>query len=279
MPTFTAPDDTRLAYHLCGDGPPVICLPGGPMQDSDYLDDLGGLSARYQLVLLDPRGTGDSEDPLDPDTYRCDHQVADVEALRAHLGLDTVTLLAHSAGTNLAVSYAAAHPDRVERLVLVCPSVYAVGIGVGTDDRRAVVLTRAGEPWYEASADAFERLNSGEGNEGDMSALAPFGYARWDETSIAHQLSCLTGRNDEAAALFAADGAFDQAAIRTALGKLDAPVLLVGGELDVNSPAAVLPAYAALFADATLVVQPGAAHHPWLDDPAAFAATVTAFLG
>lgn len=50
-----------------------------------------------QLVLLDLRGTGDSAVPDDPATYRCDRQAADVEALRAHLGLERVDLLAHSA--------------------------------------------------------------------------------------------------------------------------------------------------------------------------------------
>src|SRR5690242_20158851 len=46
MPTFTAPDGTRLAYRLmgggsgAGDGDPVLCVPGGPT-DSRYLGDLG----------------------------------------------------------------------------------------------------------------------------------------------------------------------------------------------------------------------------------------------
>src|SRR6516165_8113175 len=107
METFTAPDETRLAYNVVGRGSPLICLPGGPMQDSAYLGDLGGLSRHYQLVLLDPRGTGGSQTPADAGTYRCDRQVDDVEALRVHLGLDQVALLANSAGANLAVLYAA----------------------------------------------------------------------------------------------------------------------------------------------------------------------------
>jgi pimeloyl-ACP methyl ester carboxylesterase len=37
--------------------------------------------------------------------------------------------------------------------------------------------------------------------------------------------------------------------------------------------------FAALFADAALVVQPAAGHSPWLDDPALFTATITEFLG
>jgi proline iminopeptidase len=42
-------------------------------------------------------------------------------------------------------------------------------------------------------------------------------------------------------------------------------------------PAAVREA-AQLFNNATVVVQPGAAHFPWVDDPAAFASAISAFL-
>jgi pimeloyl-ACP methyl ester carboxylesterase len=88
MVIFAGTDGTRLAYHQAGEGRPLLCVPGGPMQASAYLGDLGGLSAHRSLVLLDLRGTGASAIPADPATYRCDRQVDDVEALRVHLGLD-----------------------------------------------------------------------------------------------------------------------------------------------------------------------------------------------
>lgn len=49
MPTVTAPDGTRLAYRAAGTGDPLLCLPGGPMRDSRYLADLGGLAAHRHL--------------------------------------------------------------------------------------------------------------------------------------------------------------------------------------------------------------------------------------
>ena len=119
MPTFSAPDDTLLAYRTAGDGDPVVCLPGGPMQDSIYLGDLGGLSRHRQLVVLDLRGTGRSATPDDASSYRCDRIVDDVEALREHLGLARMDLLGHSAGVNLAVLYAARYPENVSRLALI----------------------------------------------------------------------------------------------------------------------------------------------------------------
>jgi pimeloyl-ACP methyl ester carboxylesterase len=137
--TLLGPDGTRLAYSRAGEGPLLVCLPGGPMQASAYLGDLGGLTAHRSLVLPDLRGTGASAVPADPSTYRCDRQVGDVEALRAHLGADRLDLLAHSAGAALALLYAARHPDRVGSLVLVTPSPRVVGVEV-TDDVLGTVL-------------------------------------------------------------------------------------------------------------------------------------------
>src|SRR4051812_42992500 len=102
MPGFRAFDRTELSYDVVGCGRPVICLPGGPMQASAYLGDLGGLSERVRLIRLDLRGTGRSQEQGDPTSYRCDRLVDDVEALRTHLGLDRIDVLAHSAGANLA---------------------------------------------------------------------------------------------------------------------------------------------------------------------------------
>jgi pimeloyl-ACP methyl ester carboxylesterase len=152
MAIFAGTDGTRLAYHQAGEGRPLLCVPGGPMQASAYLGDLGGLSAYRSLVLLDLRGTGASAIPADPATYRCDRLVDDVEALRVHLGLDRIDLLGHSAGAALALLYAARHLDRVGRLVLLNPSPRAVGLEITDADRRQVAELRRGEAWFP---DAF----------------------------------------------------------------------------------------------------------------------------
>jgi pimeloyl-ACP methyl ester carboxylesterase len=132
-PTFAAPDGTRLAYDVRGSGAVLVCVPGGPMLDSAYLADLGGLDALRTLVRLDLRGTGASDVPGDPATYRCDRQVDDLEALREHLDLARMDILGHSAGANLVYRYAEAHPDRIGSLVLVTPSSRALGLPITHD--------------------------------------------------------------------------------------------------------------------------------------------------
>lgn len=278
MPSFSAHDGTGLAYHVSGGGLPVICLPGGPMQDCVYLGDLGGLSAHRRLVMLDLRGTGQSAVPQDAASYRCDRLVDDVEALREHLGLDRLDLLAHCAGANLAALYAARHPERVGKLALITPSTFAVGIAVTGSSRLEIARLRKDEPWFIPAFAALEAIVAGNATDDRWKAIDPFFYGRWDAAAQAHQTAQDGHRNDEAAAVFGAEGAFDPPATRAALAAFKAPVLLLAGETDLNTPPRAVAEYAGLFPDAKLVIQPGAGHFPWLDDADQFVAATTAFL-
>ncbi|MGN9789899.1 alpha/beta fold hydrolase [Streptomyces sp. OZ13] len=278
MPTFSAHDGTRLSYRVSGDGAPLICVPGGPMRDSTYLGDLGGLSAHRRLIMLDLRGTGRSEVPQDASSYRCDRLVDDLEALRKHLGLDRADLLGHSAGTNLAALYAAALPERVGRLALITPSVMALGVTVTAETRRETALLRKDEPWFPTAFAALEEVFAGKADDDAQRAVAPFFYGRWDEAARAHRAAEDEQRNDASAAAFGADGAYDPEATRAALARLTSPVLVLAGEVDLNSPPPAMSEVAGLFPQAELVVQPGAGHFPWLDDAEHFVATTSAFL-
>ncbi|MFJ2645658.1 alpha/beta fold hydrolase [Streptomyces sp. NPDC087420] len=274
MPTFSAPDGTQLAYRTIGEGDPVVCVPGGPA-DSAYLGDLGGLAAHRRLIVLDLRGTGGSAVPEDTSSYRCDRLVDDVEALRDHLGLARPDLLGHSAGANIAVQYAARHPENTGRLALITPGPAAVGITVTGETRRALALLRKDEPWFPPAFAALEAITGGTG--GDWDAIAPFFTGRWDAEARRHQAESRPA-NQEAVALFGAEGAFTPEATRTAIAAHEGPVLLLAGEFDLNTPPSAVAEYAGLFPDATYVAQPGAGHYPWLDDAEGFVATTAAFL-
>ncbi|MGN9893335.1 alpha/beta fold hydrolase [Micromonospora sp. L31] len=278
MATFDTADGTRLAYHRVGAGDPLICLPGGPMLASAYLGDLGGLSAHRSLVRLDLRGTGESAAPADPATYRCDRLVDDVEALRVHLGRDRIDLLGHSAGGSLAVLYAARHPDRVARLALVNPSPRPVGLEITDLDRREIAELRRGEPWFPEAFAAFERIWSGEPTAEDWAAITPFMHGRWDAARQAQLAREEGGRNPDVAAGYYAAGGPDPDATRSALTRLEAPVLLLTGEYDVALPPKRAAEYAGLFPQGEPAVQPGGGHYPWLDDPEWFVRALAGFL-
>ncbi|MEU1178597.1 alpha/beta hydrolase [Streptomyces sp. NPDC005820] len=274
MPTFSAPDGTRLAYRETGAGTPLVCVPGGPT-DSAYLGDLGGLSADHRLIVLDLRGTGRSAIPEDASSYRCDRLVDDVEALRTHLGLSRIDLLGHSAGANIVTQYAARHARHVGRLALVTPGTRAVGVEITGETRREPARLRKDAPWFPRAYAALEEITGG--GRGDREAIAPFFYGRWDEAARRHHARSRPA-DERIAARFGAEGAFTPAATRAALAGFPAPVLLLAGEFDVNSPPRSVAEFAELFPDAALVVQPGAGHYPWLDDSARFVETLSAFL-
>ncbi|QNP68520.1 alpha/beta fold hydrolase [Streptomyces roseirectus] len=277
MPTFTALDGTELAYHVRGEGPPLIVLPGGPMVASAYLGDLGGLTAHRTLFFLDLRGTGDSATPADPSTYRCDRQVDDVEALRAHLALDRVDLLGHSAAGNLALLYAARHPTRVARLALIAVTPRALGLHATDEDHLTAARLREGEDWFEEAYAHLTAVQAGE-RAFDLEAVGGFVYGRWDEAARAHLALMEALTNDEASDLFHAPDAYDPPATLKALARLDAPVLLLSGERDGAPSPALTHRAAALLPRAEAIVQPGAGHLPWIDDPERFVRGVNGFL-
>ncbi|MER5864459.1 alpha/beta hydrolase [Kitasatospora sp. NPDC002040] len=275
MPTFSAPDGTELSYRRFGRGAPLVCLPGGPMRASEYLGDLGGLDAHRTLVRLDLRGTGSSGVPSDQLSYRCDRQVEDVEGLRAHLGLETFDLLAHSAGANLALQYAARHPGRVSRLVLATPSTRALGISFTPEDRAEAAALLADRPWQPAALAALEATLQG---VFDFEAIAPVIYGRWGAAEQAHAALEEGQRNDGAAQIFGTDGAFDPAATRAALAAFTAPVLVLAAQYDGGPTPARAAETAAALANSETAVVPGTGHFPWVGDSTGFVTAVREFL-
>ncbi|MBB3078955.1 pimeloyl-ACP methyl ester carboxylesterase [Streptomyces violarus] len=275
MPIFSAPDGTRLACHIRGEGEPLVVLPGGPMRASAYLGNLGGLDAHRQLVLLDLRGTGRSEIPADPATYRCDRLVEDLEALRRHLGLERLDVLAHSAGGSLAMLYAARWPDRLGRLALVTATPWALGLPATAEDRLAAARLREPEPWFTDAFPAFEAWLAGAGDFDPV--FLPFFYGRWDDAARAHADREEDETNDDAGDLYGADGAYDPDATRTALARVTTPVLVLAGEVDGGPRPSLARHVAEVFPAGEFAVQPGAGHYPWLDDPEWFVRRVAAF--
>lgn len=276
MTSFASYDGTRLAYTEVGTGPPLVCVPGGPGRAVAYLEDLAGLSATRTLVLLDPRATGHSEVPPDPASLRFDRMAADLEALREHLGLGTLDVLAHSAGCLVVQVWAGTSPSRVGSLVLVTPSDHLQGGSLAD-----VPLIRASfrdEPWYPDAAAAQAELEDAPASQRAMleRATRPFFYGRWDERTQAHAATADAQSSKRALLGFAAG--LEHLDLGGLAG-LGAPVLVVGGERDGLTGVDSVHRVAGCFAAAQVRVVPGAGHFPWVDEPRGFRSAVDPFLG
>lgn len=279
MSALVAPDGTRLAYTELGQGPPLLCLPGGPGRASAYLEELGGLSAERTLVRLDTRATGHSEVPADPSSLRFDRLATDVEALREHLSLEQVDVLGHSAGCLVAQAWAAAHPERVHSLVLVTPTDRLQG--GQRADVAAIRQGRQGEDWYAEAAEAQAALADAPPAQQQalVRATRPFFYGRWDERTQAHAATADRQSSKRAELGFGAGiEDVDLAGMLAVLADLDVPVLVLGGERDALTGVAAVALVAGSFPRAQTVVLPGAGHFPWVDEPEAFRAVVSGFL-
>ncbi len=275
--TFRSHDGTRLAYHLVGSGEPLLCLPGGPGRASSYLRDLGGLAASRTLVQLDLRGTGMSPFPDNPESMAFDRLADDVEALRAELGLDRVSVLGHSAGAMVAQVYAARHPHRLVALVLVTPS--GALHGASYDDVAAIHASRAGEEWYDEAVAAREELASDpiDGRRELERRVRPLYYGRWDDEVAEHAHAAEREMSPRAERAFRHTTA-DVRVLRDALAAVAVPTLVVAGERDGITGVSSAHVVANAMAGAEAVVLPGAGHFPWIDEPDAFRETVAGFL-
>lgn len=120
--TFTTPDGVTIWYETTGGGAgtPLVLANGGPGFDHVYLHApaFERLAADRPVVFYDQRGTGRSSALAAGQPCGLAEQVADLEALRAHLGYARMDLLGHSWGGYLAMAYAARHPERIAHLVI-----------------------------------------------------------------------------------------------------------------------------------------------------------------
>lgn len=278
MARFTSFDGTQLAYREVGSGSPLICVAGGPGRASEYLETLGGLDAHRRLVILDNRGTGESDEPKDPFTYRRDMLVRDVEMLRRHLGLERVDVLGHSAGAGITMGYAADFPDRIGKLVLLTPALRSVGLSPEQSDWDRFLASRADEPWFPGATKALERNAAGDDSVENRVAASPLLYARWDSRAQAHAQAELGQWKYEVALGYNAEGAFVPGVLRRALADFDHPVLVYTCSVDPISPPRRCFELADLFPDATITVHEGVGHYPWVEEPDEVSKRIAAFL-
>lgn len=104
-----------------GEGTPLVLLHGGPGFPSYYLKPFEALGDDRPVVRYDQLGAGKSGATTDTTLFTVPHFVAELDSLRAALGVSRWDVLGHSWGSILAVEYYHAHPDRVRALVLASP--------------------------------------------------------------------------------------------------------------------------------------------------------------
>lgn len=262
MPTLQLPSGVRVAYEVVGQGEPVLLIPGTGQGGRLWSLQVPAYSQRYQCIVLDNRGVGNSDVPDDGYTIR---QMADDAAavLRA-LGVVRAHVSGQSMGSAIAQELAINEPDLVGTLQLH-----------STWDQPYPHLVRQLRIRQELARrelwDLFA-MNS-------VHSLFTPAFANEHPELLAQREAQLFSTPPVSRGLVGHYEADILHNTRGRLGSIEAPALITYGTLDL----ATLPAYnQAVFEQipaAEVHVFDGAGHLPFSECPDEFNAVTLGFLG
>jgi pimeloyl-ACP methyl ester carboxylesterase len=115
-------DCGRVSTFEAGTGQPIVLLHGLGATKQEFLPTVPALAPGFRTIAIDLPGFGDSDKPF-PAAYDARFFARWVRALFDALELDRTHLLGHSMGGRVALEVAMRHPDRIDRLVLMTPSM------------------------------------------------------------------------------------------------------------------------------------------------------------
>ncbi|WP_026332458.1 alpha/beta fold hydrolase [Deinococcus apachensis] len=290
-PSFERLNGADLYFEVTGPGdapddePPVVFLHGGPGYNSYSFRELfGERLANRRVVYLDQRGSGRSGPLADTDqggeTLDLDTLVADVEALRGHLGAERIVPLGHGFGALVALEYARRHPTHTARVIVVNPWIHFPELaltllreasalrGVALDDPAGELRDRTPEGEYPAVGGARVEAAFGLLNARDLLNAMQFrdipSRMRLEFTDTEGQLA--GGGEVQEALVNQGLWEFEYPPF---LQELRRPLFVIAGVHDRTSYPEQVEWLADLGgADVTVL---DAGHYPWLDDEDAFA--------
>ena len=253
----------RIAWERHGSGAPLLLIHGLGYARWGWEPVLPGLAERFDVVLFDNRGIGESDAP--PGPYTAGEMADDAIQVLDEAGVDRAHVVGTSLGGMVAQELALGYPDRVDRLVLACTTPG----GPKAHPMPQQTLTLMAEAATLEPAVALRRFVE--------NALAPATVAEHPglvDRIMAHRLE--TAQQPAAWAAQAAAGATFDAYGR--LGALAAPALVQHGDEDVVVDPRNADLLVELLPDARLERFPGTGHLFFWEAPERFVSSVSAFL-
>jgi proline iminopeptidase len=276
---FAEIDDFTMHYVVRGSGPVLLLPAPGWGPSIDHMIPMTVLEQHCTVVYFDTRHSGASTGPERADAYTLEHFVADIEALRVHVGADRVFLAGHSGGGHQVLAYGIEHSDHLLGIIAIDPIVAADDVRGAEMMRR--IAAKADQPFYRAHPDYIDRamaLMSGSGAPPTIQqVLDATGAFYFHEPELAAGAFAAMRFDDQVLAYTQASG-FQSRDLLPDLHRITVPTLLVFGEDDFQCDPVTQGerAHAAL-PGSRLEVVPAAGHLPWVEQPAAFAAVCEAW--
>jgi len=128
---YITSNGVKLHYVTQGEGPLMLMLHGFPEFWYSWRHQIPEFAKDFKVVALDLRGYNDSDKPEDKSAYVMDEFIKDVEGVIKGLGYDRCILVGHDWGGAIAWNFAYAHPEMVERLIVLNlphPAKFAEGL-------------------------------------------------------------------------------------------------------------------------------------------------------
>jgi len=282
----TTDDGVRLFYRIEGSGPQtLVVVHGGPGFSLESVRaDFAPFARNRRVIYYDQRGNGRSSLIDDPAKLAWQHHVADLVAIRRHFRLRKMTLLGNSWGGLLISLYAAAHPDRVERLVLDSP---AAPMAVQHRLQQTRMTQRARERFTQAERDLVQDNADWLAARDPIAACGIFAryilrlYLFDPAAPVSIRGNLCAGPPEVVRRSLWANrvivqslGEFD---LRPSVRRVTAPVFIIHGAGDVVPPEGARD-WAASYPNARLLMLPRAGHLIQAEDPGTFFAAIEAFL-
>ncbi|MCC6368312.1 MAG: alpha/beta hydrolase [Bryobacterales bacterium] len=270
-----------LHYRSEGAGTPIIFLSGGPGFDVDYFIPAARLfPAGYRHIFLEQRGTGRSRPAtLAPEMMTVAKMVADLEALRIHLKLDRLLLAGHSWGGMLAMAYAAAHPNHVDRLILIGSGGHTMKFiewFLKNIEARLHAEDREARDYWTAAVKRGVSLDKAMSES--IAAIVPaYFFDRGKGLAFAASMADGAFHSDSYIPLFTQD-AVRNYDLRASLATFSRPTLILHGHQDPIGDKTAEDIHA-LIRSSTLRYINECGHFPWLEQPGQMRAIVSEFLG
>lgn len=272
---FVTVNGARLRVDIQGQGPTIIAHHGAPGLGTHATPKraFAPLADAYRIVTFDARGSGES-DATPPYTHA--QWVADVDALRAHLGVETIVMKGGSYGGYVALEYTLAHPERVSHLILRDTSASRRFEAMA----RGNALARAAE-FPDITEELLDMLFEGrvpddETMRSAYATIAPLYDANTTPEKAAERVASAVFRADTHNQAFA--GNLPSYDLTSRLHEIQVPTLIVVGRHDWITPVAASEEIAAGIPNSELVIFEHSGHSPQLEENEKFVATVRDFL-
>jgi pimeloyl-ACP methyl ester carboxylesterase len=267
-----AANGTKLHVRVGGTGPAVVLLHGYGETGDMWVPLANDLERDRAVIVPDLRGMGLSAKPASG--YDKKTQGHDVAGILDALKIERVALVTHDIGNMVGYAFAAQYRYRLTRFVLIDAPLPGVGPWEEILKNPLLWHFRFGGPDMERLVAGRERIYL-DRFWNEFSATPK----RFSETARRHYAK-LYARPGAMHAGFAQFAAFDQDAVDNktfvAAGKLDVPVLALGGEKSFGTTMAAVMRFAAN--DVEEGVIPDAGHWVMEENPSATIAVVRAFL-